>query len=70
MKRASPIIILLGLLIVAGGALQLFLVGVLSPDPKPNPVGPGLLWCACFCVGAIVAAVGLRMGGGKFSRWI
>jgi hypothetical protein len=70
MKRASPIVILLGLAIVAGGAIQLFLAGVLSPDPHPNPIGNGFLWCLCLMVGSIIAAVGLRMGGGKFSRWI
>ncbi len=70
MKRAGPIVIFLGLLIVAGGALQLFLAGALSPDPNPNPVRNGELWCICLCVGAVVAALGLRLSGGKFSQWI
>jgi hypothetical protein len=70
MKRAGPIIILLGLLIVTGGAFQLFLATALSTDTNPNPVGNGLLWCLCLIIGSIVAAVGLRVGEGKFSRWI
>jgi hypothetical protein len=70
MKYAGPIIILVGLAIVAGGAIQLFLAGALSPNPNPNPVRNGQLFCLCCIVGSIVAAVGIRIGGGRFSRWI
>jgi len=62
MKRAGPIIILVGLSIVAAGAIQLFLAGILSPDPNPNPVRNGQLWCLCLIVGGTFSRRNLWRG--------
>jgi hypothetical protein len=69
MRKASTILLLIGLAIAVLGTGQLFLVVALSPDPNPNPVINGMLMWLSWFVGAAIAGVGLFMRAWRFP-WV
>jgi hypothetical protein len=66
-KRLGSVLMLGGVLLALFGVAQLAWVGWTSTDPRPNPVGSGMLLAACWYGGITLFGVGDWIAG-RF-RW-
>jgi hypothetical protein len=69
MRRASTILLLIGLAIAVLGTGQFLLAVALAPNPNPNPAVNGVLMWGCWFLGLVFAGTGLYLRGWRFP-WV